>query len=205
MSKHKSQTTNWKEHRRFHALKLKRKKWKQRDIATALDVSEGAVSQWLKTAAEEGTKGLQARPHTGRTPELTIEQKQFIPDFLSHGAEAYGFRGEVWTCARIRKVIEWEYGVSYHKSHVVRLLKDLKWTPQMPVERATQRNELVIMQWRNEIWIEMKKSPFGTQNPRFCGRIGLLPSACNDQDLCANWSNASLASFSNKRSLRNEN
>ena len=157
MSKHKSQTTNWKEHRRFQALKLKRKKWKQIDIATALDVSEGAVSQWLKIATEEGLKGLQSRPHTGRTPELTIEQKRFIPDFLSHGAEAYGFRGEVWTCARIRKVIEWEYGVSYHKSHVARLLKELKWTPQMPVERAEQRNELAIAQWRNEIWIEMKK------------------------------------------------
>jgi len=56
MSKNKSQTTNWKERRRFHALKLKRKKWKQKDIATALDVSEGAVSQWLKTATEEGEK-----------------------------------------------------------------------------------------------------------------------------------------------------
>jgi len=157
MSKHKSQTTNWKERRRFQALKLKRKKWKQRDIATALDVSEGAVSQWLKTATDAGEKGLQARPHTGRTPELIMEQKQLIPDFLSHGAEAYGFRGAVWTCARIRKVIEWEYGVSYHKSHVARLLKDMKWTPQTPVERATQRNELAITQWRNEIWIEMKK------------------------------------------------
>jgi transposase len=157
MSKNKSQTTSWKEQRRFHALKLKRKKWKQKDIATALDVSEGAVSQWLKKATEEGEKSLQARPHTGRTPELPFAQKQLIPDFLSHGAEAYGFRGEVWTCSRIRKVIEWEFGVSYHKSHVARLLKDLKWTPQMPAERATQRNELAIAQWRSEVWVEMKK------------------------------------------------
>jgi len=122
-----------------------------------LDVSEGAVSQWLKTATEEGEKSLQAGPHTGRTPELTFVQKQQIPDFLSHGAEAYGFRGAVWTCSRIRKIIEWEFGVSYHKSHVARLLKDLKWTPQMPVERAVQRNELAIAQWRSEVWIEMKK------------------------------------------------
>ncbi|HQV93177.1 MAG TPA: winged helix-turn-helix domain-containing protein [Anaerolineales bacterium] len=157
MSKDKPQTTNWKERRRFHALKLKRKKWKQKDIATALDVSEGAVSQWLKTATAEGEKSLQARLHTGRTPELTFAQKQLIPDFLSHGAEAYGFRGEVWTCSRIRKVIEWEFSVSYHKSHVARLMKDLKWTPQMPVERAIQRNELAIAQWRSEVWVEMKK------------------------------------------------
>ena len=157
MSKHKSRSLNWKERRRYHALKLKRTGWKQKDIATALDVSKGAVSQWMKTAIEEGEENLQARPHTGRIPELTIAEKQLIPDLLSHGAEAYGFRGAVWTCARVRKVIEWEYGVSYHKSHVARLLKGLKWTPQMPMERATQRDELAITLWRSEVWVEMKK------------------------------------------------
>ena len=32
-------------------------------------------------------------------------------------------------CARVAKVIEEEFGVSYHKSHVSRLLKELGWTP----------------------------------------------------------------------------
>lgn len=48
MSKSKPQTTSWKERRRFHAMKLKSRGWKQREIATALDVSEGVVSRWLK-------------------------------------------------------------------------------------------------------------------------------------------------------------
>jgi hypothetical protein len=39
MSKIKRQTKNWKEQRRLHAVKLKRAGWKQKDIATALDVS----------------------------------------------------------------------------------------------------------------------------------------------------------------------
>jgi hypothetical protein len=29
-----------------------------------------------------------------------------LPDFLWHGAEAYGLRGEVWTCGRVAQVIE---------------------------------------------------------------------------------------------------
>jgi predicted transcriptional regulator len=44
MSKTKHQTKNWKEKRRLHAVKLKRAGWKQKDIATALDVSPMAVS-----------------------------------------------------------------------------------------------------------------------------------------------------------------
>ena len=34
-----------------------------------------------------------------------------------------------WTCARVAKVIEEEFGVAYHKGHVARLLKELHWTP----------------------------------------------------------------------------
>jgi transposase len=157
MPKKKTQSTNWKERRRIQALKLKRNGWKQKDIAFALNVSKGAVSQWLKLANEEGKSSLYAHPHTGRIAKLTCTEKQYIPNLLSYGAEAYGFRGEVWTCSRVRKVIEWEYGVSYNKSHVARLLKDLKWTPQMPMERATQRDEPAIIRWRNEVWVEMKK------------------------------------------------
>ena len=157
MSKNKSRTTNWKERRRIHAMKLKSKGWTQREIATALDVSEGAVSRWFKRVEDKGKESLQARPHTGRPPELTRAEKRLIPDFLGHGAEAYGFRGAVWTCPRVRKVIEREFGVTYHRSHVARLLKELKWTPQQPIERATQRDEAEITRWRKEIWLETKK------------------------------------------------
>ena len=128
MTKNKHTTTYWKEQRRLHAVNLKQRGWKQKDIATALNVTASAVSQWLTTANERGAVGLRSRPHTGLPPELTWTEKQLIPDYLSHGAEAYGFRGEVWTTPRIRKVIEWEFNVSYHKSHIARLLKDLKWT-----------------------------------------------------------------------------
>jgi hypothetical protein len=54
-------------------------------------------------------------------------------------------------------MIEIEFGVSDPKSHVARLLKELKWTPQQPIERATQRNEEAIADWRKYVWSEMKK------------------------------------------------
>jgi transposase len=157
MPKNKTRSSNWKEQRRFHAIDLKRQGWKQADIAVALKVSKGAVSQWVSMAKRQGKEILTSRPHQGRPSELSEEEKRVLPDHLSHGAEAYGFRGDVWTCMRVRKVVEWEFGVSYHKSHVARLLKELNWTPQRPVERASQRNEVEIAHWRQEIWLEMKK------------------------------------------------
>lgn len=157
MSKTKHQTKNWKEKRRVHAVKLKRAGWKQKDIASALDVSPMAVSQWIKQMETDGVNSLRSRPHTGRPGELSKTQKQWIPDLLSHGAEAYGFRGDVWTCRRVKKVIEMEFGVSYHRSHVARLLKALDWTPQQPIERAAQRNESEIRRWRTRTWFEIQK------------------------------------------------
>jgi len=150
-------STAWKEARRLQAFALRQKGWKQSQIAEALGVTEGAVSQWFRLVDDSNATALLAHPHPGRPPELTREQKNLIPDLLSHGAEAYGFRGDVWTNARVAKVIEWEWSVPYHRSHVARVLKELRWTPQLPIVRAIQRDEKAIASWRIEKWPELKK------------------------------------------------
>jgi transposase len=119
----------------------------------------------MKGVRERGTAALLARPHPGAPSRLTPAQKRLLPDFLSHGAEAYGFRGEVWTCARVAHVIEQEFGVVYHKSHVARLLKALEWTPQKPCQRAAQRDEAEIARWRTEVWPDLKKKPANRDAP----------------------------------------
>jgi transposase len=145
------------EWRRFRALYLKRQGWYQRDIAEALDVSEEAVSRWLARARDNGPEALRTRPVPGRSPRLTPDQRRLIPELLWHGPEPYGFRGQVGTCARIAKVIEWEFGVRYHKDHVGRMLKGLGWTPQQPIKRATQRDDEAIRRWRDETWPELRR------------------------------------------------
>src|SRR5713226_290793 len=102
---------DWREWRRLRVLQLKQQGWYQRDIAEALDVSEETVSRWLARARDEGPEALRARPAPGHPPKLSSAQKRLIPEFLWHGPETYGFRGEVWTCARVAKVIEEEFRV----------------------------------------------------------------------------------------------
>jgi transposase len=146
-----------KEWRRLRAWQLKQQGWKQRAIAEAFAVSEGAVSQWLAAAAQGGPQRLLAHPAPGPVAKLTSDQIRLIPEFLWHGPEAYGFRGEVWTCARVALVIEEEFSVHYHKGHVSRLLKQLQWTPQVPIRRAIQRDEQAIQRWRNEVWPQLQQ------------------------------------------------
>lgn len=139
----------------MRALSMRQEGYTQRAIADALGISTAAVSQWLAAAEEGGPDALRSHPPAGRPCRLTAQQKRLIPEFLWHGAEAYGFRGQVWTCARIARVIEEELGVRYHKDHVGRLLKELQWTPQVPIRRAIQRDEKAIQRWRVEVWPEL--------------------------------------------------
>jgi transposase len=120
-----SQASDWREGRPLRAFELKERGWKQTQIADALGVTEGAVSQWMKRAREEGVEGLRHKPPPGAAPRLSEEQRAKVPELLERGAPAYGFRGEVWTCARVAEVIRREFGVSYHPAHVSRLVRKL--------------------------------------------------------------------------------
>ena len=155
MSSDGSSGEDWREWRRFRALYLKEQGWRQRHIAEALGVTEDTVGRWLARVRADGPESLRAHPAPGPPSKLTPAQRRLIPEFLWHGPESYGFRGEVWTCARVAKVIEEEFGVAYHKGHVARLLKELQWTPQVPIRRALQRDEEAIERWRGEAWPEL--------------------------------------------------
>jgi transposase len=148
---------DWREARRLRAWELKRQGWQQQMIAAALGVTPGAVSQWLKRAAEGGVAALRARLRPGPTPRLTPEQRARIPALLARGAEAYGFVGEVWTTTRVATVIEREFAARYHPAHVSRLLRAVGWSVQQPTRRATQRDQAAIAAWYTERWPALKK------------------------------------------------
>jgi transposase len=148
---------DWKEARRFQGWHLMQQGWSQRRIAAALGVSEGAVSQWRKRAREGGLQALRQRPRSGAPRRLTTEQLARLPVLLHQGAEAYGFRGQVWTCGRIAAVIRLEFGISYHPVHVGRLCHAIGWTPQKPARRARQRDEAAIARWREDTWPALKR------------------------------------------------
>jgi transposase len=143
---------DWKEGRRLRALALHEAGWTGKRIAEALGVTRGAVSQWLARARDGGRAALRRRPPPGATPKLTAAQREQVPEKLARGAEAYGFVGDVWTTKRVAEVIRREFGVSYHPAHVSRLLRQIGWTVQKPIRRATQRDEAAITAWRDRTW-----------------------------------------------------
>ena len=148
---------DWREGRRLRAWALKQQDWTQQAIAGALGVTPGAVSQWMRRAREGGVEALRRRVAPGPPPKLTDEQRDERPQLLAQGAEAFGFRGEVWTAKRVTTVIRREFGVRYHPNHVGNLLRAAGWSVQKPVQRASQRDEGAIETWRTERWPALKR------------------------------------------------
>ena len=68
------QIIDWREARRIRGWELSQKGWNQNQIAEALGVTQGAVSQWLKRGKEGGAEALRRKKATGAPCRLNPEQ-----------------------------------------------------------------------------------------------------------------------------------
>ena len=130
-----------------------------REVARIVHASASSVKRWKDVLDESGWQGLEPKPHPGRTPQMTIGQKQELVKLLENGPLAAGYRTEQWTCPRVADVIQQNFGVTYHADHVRRLLHELGWSYQKPEQRARERDENAIRHWRKRDWPRIKKGP----------------------------------------------
>jgi transposase len=143
---------DWQEGRRLRAWELHEAGWPGRRIAAVLGVTPGAVSQWLARGRTGGREALRTQPRPGKQARLTDEQRAQVPALLAQGTEAHGVVGAVWTAQRVATVIQRTFGVRYHPAHISRLLRQLGWTLQKPIQRASQRDEGKATAWREQQW-----------------------------------------------------
>lgn len=142
-------------------------KMSQVQIAQHLGVSEATISKWKKVLEESGPDGLQSRKASGRPAKLSVAQQEQLVEKLKKGALAAGFPTEQWTQARVKKVIEQEFGVHYHRDYISRLLKGLGWSVQKLDPRAIERDEELIQAWLKQDWPRIKKSAASRRRDRF--------------------------------------
>ena len=151
--------SGWREARRFRAFELKQDGWKQIDIAEALGVSEGAVSQWMKKAREGGKKALKTSPRPGRPPKLSEEERtEELPPFWRKARSTSDFG--------VRSGRESAFGKSSRRSSrsntTFRKLGGssgrIGWSRQKPDHRSDKRDEKEIEEWKEEKWPRIRKS-----------------------------------------------
>src|SRR5690242_2961711 len=96
------------EARRRRGMKMLARGVVQAEVARACEVSRQTVSVWAQRLAED-RQAWRRRP-LGRPGTMDAAQRAKLSKMLVAGALASGFPTEVWTLARIAKLIEREFG-----------------------------------------------------------------------------------------------
>jgi transposase len=146
------------ERRLVAAALLRQGRLSQAAIARQLGVSGASVCRWAATLAQEGRRGLRARPRTGRPARLAAPDWERLGRLLARGAVAAGFETEQWTLRRIAALIRQEFGVDYHPRYLERPLKALGFSVHRPAPRARERDERAIAAWPRRDWVAIKKA-----------------------------------------------
>jgi transposase len=130
-----------------------------RTVAERVGCVPSSVVRWTQALEEHGERGLDSKPQAGSKPRLTVAQRRQLCRYLLKGPRAFGWRTELWTLSRVAKLISDKFGVSYHISHVHRLLCGLGYSAQKPARLARERDDQAVDDFRKKRWPAIKKSP----------------------------------------------
>ena len=97
----------------------------------------------------------------GRPWKLNATQRKDLVRLLLQGPIAHGYRTNLWTTIRIAEVVQREFRICYHRTHVGRLMHSLKWTPHKPERRALEQDEEKIKRGNQRDWPRVKKTLCG--------------------------------------------
>jgi transposase len=135
------------ERRRHRAVQLVEQGESPAVVARILGVTVTSLHRWRRMARQDD--GLAAKPTTGAKRRLTDAQLRELERLLDQGAPAHGFPNELWTAARVSRVIQRHFSVQYHPEHVRKLLKRrLNWSSHKPQRRARERNDKEVERWK---------------------------------------------------------
>jgi transposase len=104
-------------------------------VAKGLHRSKPWTSYWLQRYSEEGIKGLQNKPKSGRIPQIPLEVSARIRKTLMESRQG-------WTTKQVNELIVRESGIHHHYTHVYRLLH--KWGFKQKVPRRVHVNTASI-------------------------------------------------------------
>lgn len=131
-----------------------------RAAAAAVGAVPSSVSVWVNAHRAGGAAALAAKPEPKRShPRLDEAQRTRLRSILIEGPRAHGFSTELWTLSRIKKVIEREFGESFHIGHLWRIVRDLGFSSQKPERRAREQDVEAVEKFRQETWPALGKGP----------------------------------------------
>jgi transposase len=121
------------------------------EIAALFGVSTAWIRRLLQRRRETGSFAARPKVTSGRRRRLTDRDLKELEELLLQGPMEQGWCNNLWTCARVKQIIQQRFGVNYHLGHVSKILKErLNWTPQKPQRQHRDGDDTTVSLWVQE-------------------------------------------------------
>jgi transposase len=151
------------ERRRRRAVDLVAQGEHRPTVARFLGVTYKTLARWLREAKQP--HGIDAKRQLGPRPRLADDQLPQLEALLLQGAKAHGWPNELWTAARVARLIQRHFGQSFHPEHVRKILKQrLNWTSQKPKRKAREADAKEVARWLDDEYPRILRDAYRRQS-----------------------------------------
>ena len=126
-------------------------------VAHRLRVSTKSAYQWRRRWRAGGGAALASKGAGGAVCRLNGGQVARLRAALAGGPAAWGQdQDQRWTLARFTTLIARLFHVRYTLRGTSYLLHRLGYAPQVPINRAAERDEAAIAAWKTATWVRLR-------------------------------------------------
>ena len=146
------------EYIRIQAVKSVRKDNKSpEEVIEIFGLHRANIYKWLSKYDAGGFEALKSNKAKGPSPKLSPKQKEQFAKLLLANPLQLKFEYALWTVDMIKVLITQKFNVSYSKVQIGRLLKQIGFSRQRPIERAYQQDPIKVQEWLNKTFPAIKK------------------------------------------------
>ena len=127
------------------------------EVIKTFGLHRANIYRWLKQYDKGGVNVLKSRKAPGPLPKLTNNQKRLLYKILLKDPLQLKFEFALWTIEMIAELIERKFGVRYTKVHVGRILDEIGFSKQKPLERAYQQDPEKVQEWLTNTFPAIKR------------------------------------------------
>lgn len=140
--------------RRKQAVMLYKKGLLRREIAPIVGVTPYIVGRWITAWQKGGYAALKVRqggrPKGSGRKLFSHEESQIKRNIIDHCPDQLKLNFALWTRNAILALIHREFGITITRQGLSKYLKKWNFTPQKPIRRAYQRNDVQVEKWLHD-------------------------------------------------------
>jgi transposase len=127
------------------------------EVIKTFGMHRSNIYKWLKIYDDYGCAGLQSSQSKGPVPKMTPKQKQQLYSYLQKNPLQLKFEYALWTIEMIVELIHLKFGVQYSSVQVGRILKEIGFSQQKPLDRAYQQDPEKVEKWLTTEYPKIKR------------------------------------------------